>query len=269
MSARQTGKTREALEGLLRVLRADPAARVAYAVHTASFVGYARSLLRHMGATREEFERIQFFTVSDQPQRAYGHRVDAFKVDHAVREHPHPDSFPELEDVLRGRLRATSVKLMKHVWTEIGNPWPESLVRAVQCEPCGLMAMTAGGEYVAIGSSSAPLISPFLVSDGDRKLRFTDHAPKLPLDDVCQRPLPVGTVVFHRSTQEWAIYEPKLERMDSFIILAAQEGVVFDAEGRVRTTSSDGREVTLLLRPYEVRQFWSMKRPASVWARLG
>ena len=152
-----------------------------------------------------------------------------------------------------------------HTWTEVGSYKREEHARLVQCMACRLVAMCIGEEYVA----SEGNISANIATDTETGvLRFADHAPRLPAGDVCWPPLPMGAVVYHRSTQEWVTYEPALESTVHFIILAAQEGIVIDRDGRVESTSEDGRTVRLLLDPYEVRLFWSHQKPASVWERL-
>lgn len=157
----------------------------------------------------------------------------------------------------------------RHVWTEVGGPYKgPRVIHIVKCEPCGLLASRIGDEYV---SCDIGLDGRFIPGADGEILRFKDGVPRISPDDECERVMPVGTVVYHRSTQSWCTFEPSLGKSGEtchFIILAAQQGVVIDDQGRVVSTSDEGQEVRLLLEPYEFGRFWSTTKPVSVWERL-
>ncbi len=149
--------------------------------------------------------------------------------------------------------------MSEHSWKELGTYRPDEAHRLVKCRSCGLMAVGIGGEYV-----EGEHLSTRVIFDGPHT-RFVEGSPRV---GPCLGPFAMGTVVYHRSTQQWITCEPEQDRTLQFVILAGERGLVVDERGTICSKSDEGSDVRLRLDPYEARDYWSVTLPKTAWDRL-
>lgn len=88
LGGRQTGRTHRMLEAALQALRKSSSPQrqpVVIVVHAHAFVRHCQDMLRKIGATSAELQRLRFITAAEEPHATQGWRGELFH-DHAVHE---------------------------------------------------------------------------------------------------------------------------------------------------------------------------------------
>jgi hypothetical protein len=100
---RQTGRTTRMLQGALDELRAGE--RIAVVIANPDHLRYIPRMLRDLGATREEADRVTFLPADcDSTDRVRGLEFSAVHVDHAAIEEPRTWVWRVI-DAARSRIR--------------------------------------------------------------------------------------------------------------------------------------------------------------------
>lgn len=109
-----------------------------------------------------------------------------------------------------------------HTWENCQGYRPEEKLRLVKCTACGIFAITIDGEYVHLDLMSGSGSADKLVWEDHQQPRFREAVARL--SEPCWKPVPAGTNVYARSTNEWFVMDPKGEECLRFTLVAAVQG---------------------------------------------